>query len=257
MAPSPRSLEGLRPRFDKTYDSYVVGGGFCESDEYYRIEKERYWRSLRLLCRLDFPAPAKILEIGGGQLALLCKLLFDDDCRVADISEQYVAPLRRVGIEHTTFNLMEAEASKKINDQFDVIILLEVIEHIPQPGHVVIERIKPLLKQNGLLFVTTPNLFRLRNLIRMALGVEFLDRFTIAQPGQGLGHQLEYSADHLRWQLERAGMQILMLTHDSLSHGGHSLKARFARRLLAPLNLRPIWRDGLIAAARLADGPRK
>jgi SAM-dependent methyltransferase len=256
MFPHLRSLEGLRPRFDKIYDSYVVGGGFCESDEYYRIEKERYWRSLGLLCRLHFPTPAKILEIGGGQLALLCKLLFNDDCKVADISQEYVAPLRRAGIEHTVFNLTEPEESKKIDDQFDVVILLEVIEHISQPGHVVIERIRPLLKPDGLLFITTPNLFRLRNLIRMALGVEFLDRFTIAQPGQGLGHQLEYSADHLRWQLERAGMEIVMLRHDSLSHGGHSLKARFARSLLAPFSLRPIWRDGLVAAARSADGPR-
>jgi SAM-dependent methyltransferase len=254
MAPSPRSLEGLRPRFDMIYDSHIIGGGFCESDEYYRIVKERYWRSLGLLCRLDFPTPAKILEIGGGQMALLCKLLFNDDCTVADISQQYVAPLRKVGIEHTTFNLMDPEASKKINDQFDVIILLEVIEHIPLPGHVVFEHIKPLLKQDGLLFLTTPNLFRLRNLIRMALGVEFLDRFTIAQQGQGLGHQLEYSADHLRWQLERASMEIVMLTHDTLSHGGHSLTARIGRRVLAPFNLRPKWRDGLVAAARIASG---
>jgi SAM-dependent methyltransferase len=256
MASSSRSIAGLRPHFEKIYDSYVVGGGFCESDEYYRIEKERYWRSLRLLSRLDFPTPAKILEIGGGQLALLRKFLFDDDCRVADISQQHVAPLRRADIAHTTFNLMDPEASKKINEQFDVIILLEVIEHIPQPGHVVIERIKPLLKPNGLLFMTTPNLFRLRNLIRMAMGLEFLDRFTIAEPGQGLGHQLEYSADHLRWQFERAGMDVVMLTYDTLGHGGHSSKARFARRLLAPFNMRPIWRDGLVAAARLTHGPQ-
>ena len=252
-APSPRTLEGLRTRFDKIYDSYVIGAGFCESDEYYRLEKERYWRSVTLLRCLDFPVPAKILEIGGGQMALLCKLLFDDDCRVGDISQQYVAPLRNVGIEHVNFNLMDPEASKKIKDQFDVIVLLEVIEHIPLPAHVIIERIKPLLKRNGLLFLTTPNLFRLRNLIRMALGIEFLDRFTIPQSGEGLGHQLEYTADHLRWQLVRAGMEIVTLSHDSLGRGGHSLRARYARKLLAPFNLRPIWRDGLVAAARVID----
>jgi hypothetical protein len=256
MSPGPRSLEGLRSRFDEIYDSHIVGAGFCESDEYYRIEKERYWRSLRLLCRVDFPATAKVLEIGGGQLALLCKMLFNDDCTVADISQQYIAPLQKVGIKHVIFNLMEPESAGSIKEQFDLVILLEVIEHIPLPGHVVIERIKPLLRQSGLLFMTTPNLFRLRNLIRMALGIEFLDRFTIAKPGQGLGHQLEYSADHLRWQLAQAGMGVVMLTHDSLSHGGHSLKARLARKLLAPFNLRPIWRDGLVAVASLKSDPR-
>ena len=249
MAHGARSLDGLRGRFDELYDSRIVGGGFFETDEYYRREKERYWRSLELLCGLGIAAPAKILEIGGGQLALLSKMLFGDDCTVADISQKYAAPFRSAGIELVTFNLMDPGASK-INDEFDVIILLEVIEHIPLPAHVVIESIKPLLKRQGLLFMTTPNLFRMRNLIRMLLGVEFLDRFTVPQPGQGLGHQLEYSANHLQWQLERAGMKVVKLTHDSMGRTGHSLKARVARRLLAPFELRPIWRNALVAAAR-------
>jgi hypothetical protein len=67
---------------------------------------------------------------------------------------------------------------------------------------------------------------------------------------QGLGHQLEYSADHLRWQIEYAGMKVILLDHDELGRIGHSRKAQFARRLLAPLRARPIWRDGLVAAAQ-------
>jgi hypothetical protein len=129
-------------------------------------------------------------------------------------------------------------------------VLLEVIEHLPIPPHVAIARLKPLLRPNGILFMTTPNLFRLRNLIRMAMGNEFLDPFTVAEPGRGLGHQVEYSATSLRWQLERAGMDILTLEHDSLGRVGHSRRARIARSLLAPLELRPIWRDTLVVVAR-------
>ena len=61
------------------------------------------------------------------------------------------------------------------------------------------------------------------------------------------------SADYLRWQLERAGMEVVMLKHDELGRVGHSLKARLGRKLLAPLRLRPIWRDALVAAARKRD----
>ena len=46
------------------------------------------------------------------------------------------------------------------------------------------------------------------------------------------------------------GMEIVMLEHDSLGRSGHSVKARLARKLLAPLELRPVWRDGLVAVAR-------
>jgi SAM-dependent methyltransferase len=250
MAENGRSIRDLRSRFDEIYDSCIIGGGFFESDEYYRLERERYWRSLCWFSQLNTPPPSSILEIGGGQLALLCKFLFGDNCTVADVSREYAAPLQRVGVDVIEFDLA-APGSSPMGREFDVVFLLEVIEHIPLPAHVVIERIKPLLKPNGILFLTTPNLFRARNVIRMFLGVEFLDRFTIAEPGRGLGHQLEYSAEHLRWQLERAGMEVVMLAHDHLGRTGHSTKARLARRLLSPLDLRPIWRDGLVAAARI------
>jgi 2-polyprenyl-3-methyl-5-hydroxy-6-metoxy-1,4-benzoquinol methylase len=249
MTLNQRSVTGLRSRFDEIYDECIVGGGFFESNEYYRYEKERYWRSLELLCELNIIGPVKILEIGGGQLSLLCKRLFGDDCTVADISERFNSPLLKEGIKFLMLNLMQP-ARQNISDQFDVIVLLEVIEHIPLPAYVVIEHIKPLLKPRGILFLTTPNLFRIRNLARMFLGTEFLDRFMMPGPEQPLGHQLEYSADHLRWQLERAGMEVIMLRHDQLGRTGHSLKARIMRKVLAPFYLRPIWQEGLVAAAR-------
>lgn len=249
-----RFNRSLRRKFDAIYDSQIVGGGFFESDDYYKNEKERYWRSLELLCRLNIPAPAKILEIGGGQLALLCHSLFGDDCTVADISQKYVAPLEKAGIELVTFNLLDPN-THRIASNFDVIILLEVIEHIPLPAYVAFGHIKRLLKPDGHLFLTTPNLFRLRNFVRMALGMEFLDRFMLPEQGQGLGHQLEYSENHLRWQLDRAGMEVVMLEYDSLGRVGHSWKARLARKLSRPLEIRRKWRDSLVVAAKQRQEP--
>jgi SAM-dependent methyltransferase len=244
-----RPIKEMRSRFDEIYDTCIVGVGFAESDEYYKLDKERYWRSLVLLCQLDIPNPARLLEIGGGQIALLFKKLFNDDCVVADLSERYISPIRKEGLRFFQYNLLNPRSCGH-QEEFDIVVLLEVVEHIPVPAHVVFDRIKRFMRPNGILFLTTPNLFRIRNLVRMFFGVEFLDHFDIPDSDRGMGHQLEYSAAHLRWQLERAGMQIIMLKHDELGRVGHSFKARLGRALSAPLQLRPSWRDGLVAAAR-------
>jgi 2-polyprenyl-3-methyl-5-hydroxy-6-metoxy-1,4-benzoquinol methylase len=239
----------LRPRFDHIYDEYIIKAGFAESEHYYKLERERYWRSLVLLCQLGIDSPTRILEIGGGQLAVLFRKLFDDDCTVADLSDRYISPLRKAGVPFFRCNLMDPYSADH-EDAFDIIVLLEVIEHIPVPAHVVFERIKRYLKSNGLLFLTTPNLFRIRNLVRMFFGVEFFDRFQMPDADHSLGHQIEYSADQLKWQLERASMRIIMLEHDQLGHVGHSFKAKLGRALTVPLQVRPLWRDGLVAAAQ-------
>lgn len=247
----PRKL--VRAEFDRVYDKFILNAGFFEREEYYLYDKERYWRSLGFLASIPLPRPARILEIGGGQLAILCKKLFDDDSVVGDISDEYNAPLVKAQVPTMRCNLMDEELGEA-DEQFDVVICLEVIEHLPLPAYVIFERLKKVIRPGGVLFLTTPNLFRLRNLARMLIGKEFLDRFMLPSPGQGLGHQLEYSADHLRWQIMRAGLEIILLTHDELGRVGHSRGARLARWLLSPLTLRPLWRDGLVAAARKPEG---
>ena len=215
MTQEGRSIKNLRNEFEQIYNSSIIGGGFFKSDDYYRRDKERYWRSLEIFCTLDIPRPARILEIGGGQMAVLCTKLFNDECVVGDISDQFVAPILKQGISFTKYDLM-SDRNEVDGQNFDVVILLEVIEHIPLPAYVLFERIKRCLQSGGTLFLTTPNLFRLRNLIRMFLGIEFFDRFMLPQPGQGLGHQLEYSANHLSWQIERSGMTRIFIEHDEL-----------------------------------------
>ncbi len=181
MISGTRHLESFRSKFDRIYDTRIVGGGFFESDQYYRNDKERYWRTLQFLCRAIPHAPAKILEIGGGQIALLCKELFGDDCTVGDISEEFIRPIAGSGINFIAFNLTDID-TKSIDQQYDAIILLEVIEHVPIPAYVLMERLKPLLASKGIIFLTTPNLFRIRNLVRMFLGIEFLDRIHATWP---------------------------------------------------------------------------
>ena len=99
--------------------------------------------------------------------------------------------------------------------------------------------------------MTTPNLYRLRNVLRLALGMEVFCHFDHPPRGEPIGHFLEYSQAELRWQLARAGLEVLFVDLLQLTNRGTDPLARVMRPLVAPLLwARPTWRDNLVACAR-------
>jgi len=244
-----RRAELTRAKFDAAYERFIRTAGFFEPDGYYDISRERYWLTLCYLADVRLPRPAEILEIGGGQMAILASKLFGDHGVVGDISENYRAPVDAADVPWEKINLMEDDPAA-MKGRFDAIVLAEVIEHLPIPPYVILGKLRTWLKPDGVVFLTTPNLFRLRNLIRMAAGRDPFDRFILPRPDLGLGHQTEYSADHLGWQIREAGFILERMEHDQLGATGFSWKARLGRAMLAPLRLRAKWREGLVAVGR-------
>jgi 2-polyprenyl-3-methyl-5-hydroxy-6-metoxy-1,4-benzoquinol methylase len=133
--------------------------------------------------------------------------------------------------------------------------MAEVIEHVPRPPHLVFADLKECLRPGGTLVITTPNLYRFRNRVRMALGQPIFDHFRYPQMDRPLGHFLEYSREQIEWHLREAGFEIRLSRLDQLDYGGASAGARLARQALRPLLwLRPLWRDSLVFLARRPGG---
>jgi len=244
-----RTAQLTRSAFDAVYDGFVGPGGFHELDSYYTISRERYWRTLGYLAQIDAPRPAKLLDIGGGQFAILATKLFGDEATIGDIGDDYRAPADAAGVEFTVCNLLEDDPPA-FKEGFNVIVLAEVIEHLPVPPYLILTKLRSWLKPGGALLLTTPNLFRLRNVVRMLRGRDPFDTFMLPRPGISLGHQTEYSAAHLGWHIREAGFELERMEHDQLGATGFSWRARVARKLLAPLRIRKAWREGLVAVAR-------
>jgi 2-polyprenyl-3-methyl-5-hydroxy-6-metoxy-1,4-benzoquinol methylase len=246
---NPRRSRLTRAAFDTAYDTFVRPGGFHELNSYYQISRERYFLTLGYLADLDLPHPAKLLDVGGGQFAILASKLFGDEATVGDIGDDYRAPADAAGVSFTVCNLLEDDPPSFKGD-FDVVVLAEVVEHLPVPPYVILGKMRTWLKPGGALLLTTPNLFRLRNLVRMVRGRDLFDTFMLPRNGVSLGHQTEYSADHLAWHIREAGFTLERMEHDQLGATGFSWKARAARKLLAPLRLRKVWREELVAIGR-------
>ena len=233
--------------FDRVYEEFICVDEFTfGTPDYYRRYRSRYKMLIERFTAIAPAGPADVLDVGGGQLALVCKKLWNDRALLSDIPSPQFAYLKTHGVETVPWNLCNGE--QPFTASFDVIFFSEVIEHLPVPGYTVFERLKKALRPGGVLICSTPNLYRLRNIVFMACGIPIYDYFHFPDAGS-CGHVIEYSRDHLQWHLERAGFVQSQVEYCQMHH----LPTKPIHRLFAvagyPLFVVPRFRDNLLATA--------
>ena len=235
-----------RRGFALAYDRLVRSGTWQEEPEYYHRYRSRYERVLRRYAATAPDHPIDVLEVGGGQLALLAHHLWGDDATVVDVEPSAFARLSALGVTTVQCDLARDELPYLAS--FDAVFLCEVIEHLPIPGHVALARLRRTLRVDGVLVCTTPNLYRLRNIAHLVMGRPLFDHFDL--PGTGtFGHVLEYSAEHLAWQFERAGYRDYDVELCDFPHWPVRLSDRTLAGCGALLHRIPRFRDSLVVIA--------
>jgi 2-polyprenyl-3-methyl-5-hydroxy-6-metoxy-1,4-benzoquinol methylase len=234
--------------FDKLYERYI-----CSDDmqfggrAYYLRYRSRYKECIRRLAELAPSAPVDVLDVGGGQLALMATKLWGDRGVAVDLPGPHLSYMASHGVQTIHWNLCKSEFPS--DAKFDFIFFSEVIEHLPIPGHIALARLRNVLRPGGVLVCTTPNLYRLRNVVYMALGHRIFDYFRYPDDDVALEHVLEYSRDHLDWQFKRAGFTQYRVEHFQMHHLPTNPLHRPLAVLGYPLHIVPRWRDYLVATA--------
>jgi SAM-dependent methyltransferase len=199
------------------------------------------------------PAQCRLVEVGGGQIALLCRQMFGDEVVVWDLYDDYAGPFAEKGIGFARFDLLH-DADPPESGGFDVAVLCEVVEHLPVPAHIALAKLARSLRPGGFLLITTPNLCRVRNIVRLALGRDIFCNWFLPERGQSLGHVTEFSPERLRWQAGRAGLEVVSLERVQFSVRASTLGATLGKAVCAPLSLVPRWREGLVMVCRRPEG---
>lgn len=238
-----------KPRdFDCVYERLICQEEFSFGGrDYYERYRSRYKECIKRLAALAPPRPVDVLDIGGGSLALIATKLWNDHGVAADLPGPHLDYIASHGVQTIHWNLCKSEPPGEA--KYDFVFFSEVIEHLPIPGYVVLRRLAKILRSEGVLICTTPNLYRLRNVVYLALGGQLFDYFQYADKDIALGHVLEYSRDHLDWQFKKAGFTQYRVEHIQFHHMPTNPLHRPLAVLGYPLHLVPRWRDYLIATA--------
>ncbi len=234
--------------FDSCYERVVCQDNIFPGARAYHLRyRSRYKECIQRFAALAPPTRCNVLDVGVGQLALICTQLWGDHGVVTDLPGPHLLYMAAHGLETHHWNLCKAEPP--FTAEFDCIFFSEVIEHLPIPGYVVLERLRKVLKPGGVIFCTTPNLHRLRNLAMLALGRPIFDYFQYPDQEVGLSHVLEYSRDHLDWQFRKAGFTQCCVEYSQMHHLPTNPLLRPLALLGYPLQLVPHWRDTLFVTA--------
>jgi SAM-dependent methyltransferase len=159
--------------------------------------------------------------------------------------------------EHTwsssLFNI-EEDSFPYEDSSFDVVLFCEMIEHLLMDPLAALREIRRVLRPEGVLILTTPNVARLENVLRMVHGTNMYD------PYSGYGpygrHNREYTRHELHRLLDFAGFEVEF----SMTADGHAFDPRPFRLHDATLPLiaarRPDLGQYLFIRARPTGRPK-
>lgn len=192
----------VNQRFSTThmdYDNYWENKG---SDNISKLNPYQEYRANFIARNIE--ENSSLLDIGTGEANILKKLIEEKNINAhgSDISELSKERLNTLGINHLIIDLANVESIKKINN-FDYIIILEVLEHIPNSEEVILELYK---KTNKALFYSHPNSGFFIDRLRLLFG-----RFPIQWRHHPAEHLRFWTFKDVKWTLKN--LNLLKFAH--------------------------------------------
>ena len=149
----------------------------------------------------------KVVEIGVGPMAAIAKEVGGADVIGLDINDWQHRLCREF---HIDCRICDVQTSDLLldDDSVDVLLLLEVIEHLCMYPNDLFDKIYKKMKKGGYFFVSSVNFLRISNRIRMVMGrsplVNHFERTV-----DGRNHIREFYPDEIAYYMTRSGFEVL------------------------------------------------
>ena len=199
------------------------------ADSYHVKHIARLARTVEILVSENLSG--KMLEIGTtGFVPIMCgELLPDLEIEVTRLKEDSppvaVASDTSFSVGRYTKNLRCYDADLEYSTlpvedgTFDAVLCCEVLEHMEIDPMFLLEEINRVLKKDGVLIVTTPNVLSSRGLHKILAGIEPYFYMHYHKSREYHRHNYEYSAKSLRALLSNAGFSGRLWSEDLFEDG--------------------------------------
>lgn len=202
-------------------------------DTYHITHTRRIARTLQIL--VDQKPKGRLLELGtSGTMTLAIQALLPDVEVVVtnfDLTQpfthKYSVTIGKYSNTFTAYAInLEIDSIPDKNASFDWILCCEVIEHMDVDPMFMLSEVNRLLKTNGRLLLTTPNVVSSRGLTKMMSGIEPYFYMQYQKNGSPYRHNYEYSIHSLMQVLKAAGFDGSVWTEDCFEDSMPSVVSR-------------------------------
>lgn len=164
--------------------------------KYGKISSNRYKIALEYISD-ECGESKRVCEIGpGGVIVYVSKYSDADTSAIVSPRENHWNEIfEKYNIELSSWDLNSEIDNQSLYESFDCIIFLETLEHLNRWPEKVMDDIHKLLKPGGVMLLSTPNLVRISNRIRMMLGIRPINPFKYSESGEH--HVREFTLEEL------------------------------------------------------------
>lgn len=202
--------DGLLERLMQKPYIYTMCRNIIEHDNTYLRQSGRFADIIRLI---PLEHNLKVLDVGAGVgfLSILLKKKFRCDVEAVDLEGSvsfWAERFEKYGILIKPCDIGR-DSLPFLDNTFDIVVFSEVIEHLTASPKRALEEIKRVLKRGGYLVLTTPNLARASNIVKLILGRSLLPQVSesdwISSPSTP--HLREYTVGELKQLVKQAGLE--------------------------------------------------
>ncbi|MCC6181328.1 MAG: methyltransferase domain-containing protein [Bacteroidia bacterium] len=172
--------------------------------DYIAYSKKRFDFVLNTCKRIKPDKKTRVLDIGRSYLSYLLADYYDEVTTLGfalgdhGYSHEYNEKNKlHEPKSHIVFDLNDAQVVGTINTdyKFDLIVFAEVIEHLHTAPEIVLNFLKNILSENGMIVLQTPNATALPKRLRLLRGINPYERIRIIKSNPG--HFREYTKQEL------------------------------------------------------------